>query len=101
MGEEVTEVLEYTPETLYVRRIVRRKYALTKVKGVVIGLLPSLPLPKSSAGASLLSHLLVSKYQDYLPFYRQIEIFKRQGVKFSPVAGLHLRQTFWIPYMKP
>jgi transposase len=86
MGEEVTEVLEYTPGTLYVRRIVRRKYALAKEEGVVTGELPSLPLPKSSAGASLLSHLLVSKYQDHLPFYRQIEMFKRQGVKLSPAT---------------
>jgi hypothetical protein len=50
MGEEVTEVLEYTSGTLYVRRIVRRKYALAKEGGVVIGELPS--LPKSPAGAS-------------------------------------------------
>ena len=83
IGEEVTEVLEYVPGTLYVRRIVRRKYALPEEEGVVIGELPSLPLPKSSAGASLLSHLLVGKYQDHLPFYRQIEMFKRQGVTLS------------------
>jgi len=80
MGEEVTEVLEYTPGKMYVRRIIRRKYALAGEAGVVIGELPSLPLPKSNAGASVLSHLLVSKYQDHLPFYRQIEIFKRQGI---------------------
>jgi transposase len=86
IGEEVTEVLEYTPGTLYVRRIVRRKYALAEEAGVVIGELPSLPLSKSNAGASLLSHLLVSKYQDHLPFYRQIEIFKRQGVRLSPAT---------------
>jgi transposase len=86
IGEEVTEVLEYTPGSLYVRRIVRRKYALSKEEGVIIGELPTLALPKSQAGASLLSHLLVSKYQDHLPFYRQIEIFKRQGVKLSPAT---------------
>jgi transposase len=77
MGEKVTEVLEYALGTLYVRRIVHRKYALAKEAGMVTGELSSLPLPKSSAGASLLSHFLVSKYQDRLPFYRQIEIFKR------------------------
>jgi transposase len=89
IGEEVTEVLEYTPGTFYVRRIVRKKYALANQAGVVIGNLPSLPLPKSNAGSSLLAHLLVSKYQDHLPFYRQIEIFKRQGVSLpqSTVNG--------------
>lgn len=68
IGEEVTEVLEYTSGTLYIRRIIRRKYALPQERGIVIGELPSLPLPKSNAGASLLAHLLVSKYQDHLPF---------------------------------
>jgi len=79
----VTEILEYTPGTLYVRKIVRRKYALPQEAGIVIGELPSLPLPKSNAGSSLLSHLLVSKYQDHLPFYRQIEMFRRQGVSMA------------------
>jgi transposase len=86
MGEEVSEILEYTPGRFSVRRIVRRKYALAEEAGVVIGELPSLPPPKSQAGASLLSHLPVSKYQDHLPFYRQIEIFKRMGVTLSPAT---------------
>jgi transposase len=83
IGEEVTELLEFSPGRFYVRRIVRKKYALAKYAGIVIGELPSLPLPKSNAGASLLAHLLVSKYQDHLPFYRQIEMFKRQGISLA------------------
>ena len=83
MGEEVTEILEYTPGTFYVRRIVRRKYALPSQQGIVIAELPSLPLPKSNAGASLLAHLLVSKYMDHLPFYRQIDIFKRSNIHLA------------------
>jgi len=86
IGEEVTEILEYTPGTFYVRRIVRKKYALSQQAGVIISELPSLPLPRSNAGASLLSHLLVSKYQDHLPFYRQIEIFRRQGISLAPAT---------------
>jgi transposase len=86
IGEEVTEVLEYNPGTLYVRRIIRRKYALAQEAGVVIGELPSLPLPKSNAGSSLLAQLLVSKYQDHLPFYRQIEMFKRQSITLAPAT---------------
>ena len=65
------------------RKIVRKKYALPQEGGVIIGELPSLPLPKSNAGSSLLAHLLVSKYQDHLPFYRQIEMFRRQGVTLA------------------
>jgi len=86
MGEEVTETLEYSPGTLYVRKIIRRKYALPQGAGAVIGELPSLPLPKSNAGASLLAHLLVSKYMDHLPFYRQIEMFRREGLSLAPAT---------------
>jgi transposase len=84
IGDEVTEILEFIPGRLYVRRIVRRKYALPGGEGVVIGELPSVPLPKSNAGASLLADLLVGKYQDHQPLYRQIEILRRSGVSLSP-----------------
>jgi len=83
IGEEVTEKLEYKPGEVYVRRIVRPKYALPKSEGVVIAELPSQVLPRSNAGASLLAQLLVSKYQDHLPFYRQLDIFKRQDVHLA------------------
>jgi transposase len=86
IGEEVTEILEYTPGTFYVRRIIRKKYALPREAGVVISELPSLPLPRSNAGPSLLAHLLVSKYRDHLPFYRQIEMFRRQGLSLAPAT---------------
>lgn len=44
IGEEVTEILEYTPGKFYVRRIVRKKYALAQEQGIVIADLPTLPL---------------------------------------------------------
>lgn len=80
IGEEVTEKLEYIPGEVYVKRIVRPKYAKPQGEGVVIADLPSQVLPRSNAGASLLAHLLVSKYQDHIPFYRQLDIFLRQDV---------------------
>lgn len=83
IGEEVTEKLEYIPGEIYVKRIIRPKYAEAKGEGVVIAALPSQVLPRSNAGASLLAHLLVSKYQDHLPFYRQLDIFKRQDVHLA------------------
>lgn len=83
IGEEVTEILEYNPAKLFVRRIVRPKYALKDQSGIIIGELPSLPLPKSNAGAGLLAHILVSKFVDHLPFYRQRQIFKRQQYRVS------------------
>jgi transposase len=80
IGEEVTEKYEYIPGEVYVKRIVRPKYAKPQGEGVVIADLPSQVLPRSNAGASLLSQLLVSKYQDHQPYYRQQDIFKRQNV---------------------
>ena len=83
IGEEVTELLEHIPGKRYVRRIVRPKYVKGKQDGVHIGPLPNLPLPKSNAGASLLSHIMVSKFADHLPYHRQLQIFKRSGVVLS------------------
>lgn len=86
IGEEVTEVLEHKPGELYVRRIIRPKYAAKPTQqeqeapAVQIASLPPLPLPRSNAGASLLAELLINKYQHHLPFHRQITIFKQIGV---------------------
>lgn len=83
IGEEITELLEYKPGELYIRRLIRPKYALPHGEGVVIGQLPSLPLPRTNAGPSLLAQLLVGKYQDHLPLHRQIGIFARAGVQLK------------------
>ena len=101
IGEEVTEVLEHKPGELYVRRIVRPKYALKKQQQhqigesqgeagqIKTGQLPPLPLPRSNAGASLLAELLTGKYFYHLPFHRQLVIFKHNGVSLpaSTVNG--------------
>lgn len=83
IGEEITELLEYNPGELYIRRLIRPKYALPNGDGVVIGQLPSLPLPRTNAGPSILAQLLVGKYQDHLPLHRQIGIFARAGVQLK------------------
>ena len=102
IGEEVTEVLEHKPGELFVRRIVRPKYALRKDlqqlreeseesthKNLKIAALPLLPLPRSNAGASLLAELLIGKYVYHLPFHRSIAMFKLVGVSIpaSTVNG--------------
>lgn len=83
IGEEVTELLEYKPGELYVRRLIRPKYALKGGEGIIIADMPTLPLPRTNAGPSLLAHLLVGKYQDHLPLHRQIGIFSREGVQLK------------------
>jgi transposase len=95
IGEEVTEQLEHKPGEIYVRRIIRPKYALKKDlqlqqeldmdsslnKTVKIAPFPLLPLPRSNAGASLLAELIMGKYMYHLPFHRQISLFKLEGIR--------------------
>jgi len=81
MGEEVTEVLEYEPGELFVKKYIRTKYAKQNNEGVLIGALPSRPLEKAMAGPGLLAQIVIDKYADHLPLYRQIERFERNGVK--------------------
>lgn len=83
IGEEVTEVLEYKKAEIYVRKYIRPKYALPKEGGIKVAHLPSLPIPKGNAGASLLAHILISKYVDHLPLYRLQQQFKRLGIDIS------------------
>lgn len=78
IGQEVSETLEYTPASLVKRRTIRPKYARKDQQGVVIAPIPPRPIEKSIAEACLLAYILVSKYIDHLPFYRQIQRFKRE-----------------------
>jgi len=89
IGEVVTEILEYTPGKFYVEKYIRSKYALPEDKGIVIGELPSFPIPKGNAGAGLLSHIAISKFVDHLPFYRQVKQFKRADITIaeSTISG--------------
>jgi len=81
MGEEITEVLEYQPGELYVKQYRRVKYALPDNGGILIGELPSRPLPKVIAGEGLLAQIIIDKYIDHLPLHRQMQRFERVGVK--------------------
>jgi transposase len=83
LGEVITEYMEYVPGKLFVKKVVRNKYILPDQQRIVIGVLPSLPIPRSNVGPGLLSHIMVSKFTDHLPFYRQIQQFKRQEVEIA------------------
>ena len=83
MGEEITEVLEYQPGELYVKQYKRIKYAKPGNSGVIIGELPSRPIEKAMAGEGLLAQIVIDKYVDHLPLYRQMQRFERAGVKLS------------------
>jgi len=83
IGEIITEVLEYEPSSIYVKQFIRIKYALAKNDGIITPELPSLPIPKGNAGPGLLAHVIVNKYVDHLPLYRQSEQLKREGITIS------------------
>lgn len=83
IGQEVTSELDFTPARLFVRKYIRNKYALPNGEGIVIANLPTRPIDKGIAGPGLLSSILVEKFVDHLPIYRQIERFKREKVVIS------------------
>jgi transposase len=82
-GEDVSEVLEYVPAQFKVLRHVRPKLSCTRCERVVQAAAPSRPIERGLAGPGLLAHVLVSKYADHLPLYRQCEIYERAGVELE------------------
>jgi transposase len=84
IGREVTDELEYEPAKYYIKRYIRYKYAPKNKEGVVIGELPERVIEKGIPGAGLLASILVDKYQDHLPLYRQLQRFKRADI---PIAS--------------
>jgi transposase len=88
-GDDVSEQLEYVPESFKVIRHVRPKFTCTGCDRVVEAPAPSRPIERGLAGPGLLAHVIVSKYTDHLPLFRQSEIYARQGVEIprSTMAG--------------
>jgi len=83
LGEDVAEVLEYVPASFRVIRHVRTKLSCAKCDCIVQAEAPSRPIERGMAGPGLLAHVLVSKYADHLPLYRQSEIYARQGIELE------------------
>ncbi len=86
IGEEVTEELDYLPGHFFVRRFIRPKYARPDQAGIAIAPAPVRVIDKGIPGPMLLSHILVSKYADHLPLYRQLTMFKRSGIDINDVT---------------
>jgi len=83
LGEDVSEILEIVPTHFKVIRQVRPKLACTCCDAIVQAPAPSRPIERGLAGPGLLAHVLVSKYADHLPLYRQAEIYERSGVELD------------------
>ena len=86
IGREVTDQLELVPAKLFIKRYIRPKYIKPEDqetfthKGVIASL-PVFPIEKGMAGPGLLAQIMIDKFVDHLPIYRQIERFKREGIK--------------------
>jgi transposase len=80
LGEDVTEVLDYVPGRFQVIRHVRPKYACKACDVITQAAAPPMPTLRSRATPATLAHVLVSKYCDHLPLYRQSEIYARDGL---------------------
>jgi len=87
IGKEITEKLEYIPSRFYIKRIIRPKYVKDNAdkteSKILIGALPEFAIYKGIAGNSLVTQLLVQKFVDHLPYYRQQQIFKRDNIQID------------------
>ena len=71
------------PECFRVIRHVRPKLSCRKCERIVQAAAPSRPIARGLAGPGLLAHVLISKYADHLPLYRQCEIYEHQGIELA------------------
>jgi transposase len=83
IGETISEMLDFVPARLRVLRIRRPKYGCRSCGTVHQAPAPERPIAKGMASPALLAHVLVSKYCDHTPLYRQAQIFARHGVKIE------------------
>lgn len=80
MGEDVREQLDYIPGRFVVIRHVRPKLSCRDCGTIHQAPMPSMPIERGIPGPGLLAHVIVSKYADHLPLYRQSQIYAREGV---------------------
>lgn len=83
LGTDISEMLEIEPLRFKVIQYVRPKLACAGCDTIVQASAPSRPIDRGMAGPGLLAHILVGKYGDHLPLYRQSEIFARDGVELD------------------
>lgn len=97
IGQDVTEELDYTPGKLFVRRFIRPRYARPHGEGVAQAKLPPRPIDKGIPGPNLLAQIIVDKYIDHLPLYRQAKRYEREGMRIAdaPLAR-SVPDTPWL-----
>ena len=97
VGEDVSEVLDYIPGRFEVIRHSRPALSCRRCESMVQMPMPSLPVERGRPSAGLLAHILVSKYCDHLPLYRQAGIYAREGVDLDrAVMANWVGKSVWI-----
>jgi transposase len=98
IGETVSEMLDHVPARLRIIRICRPRYGCRTCGTIHQVPAPERPIGKGLATAGLLAHVLVAKYCDHLPLYRQSQIFARQGVELdrSTLANWVGGAVWWL-----
>lgn len=82
VGEQISEELDYEPAKLFVRRYIRPRYVSVE-ETFHIAALPNRPIDKGIPGPGLLAQILMDKFCDHLPVYRQVQRYERLGIKLS------------------
>ena len=113
IGQEITEVLEYKPGKFFVSQIIRPKYKISQALSgnvdIQVACIPAFlqPIAKSNVGPGLLSHILLSKFEDHLPLYRQRKMFLREKIDIAESTlgdwvkqGLHLLEPLFENCLK-
>jgi transposase len=99
IGEDQAEMLDYVPAQLRVRVIRRPRYGCRACEEAIVQApAPERPIDGGMATEALLAHVLVNKYADHLPLYRQVQIFARQGVTLdrSTLCTWVGRACWWL-----
>ena len=90
MGEDKSEQFEFVPAQIKVLEHIRYKYGCRRCEeGIKVAPLPAQPIPKSIATPGLLSHILISKYNDHIPLYRQEHILQRYQIDIARSTLCH------------
>ncbi len=90
IGEDKSEQLEFVPAQVKVLEHVRYKYGCRRCEeGVKTAALPPRPVPKSIATPGLLAHVLISKFNDHVPLYRQEPILQRYQITIARSTLCH------------
>jgi transposase len=99
IGEDRSEMLDYVPAQIRVQVIRRPRYGCRACEGAVVQApAPERPIDGGLATEAFLAHILVNKYADHLPLYRQSQIFARQGVNLdrSTLCNWVGRACWWL-----